>query len=145
MLADLLGKGLVLRREITRDGLYVALGFVVAATGLVGSVLGLIVGPSDQTVAVAVLRGSCLLMLVGFAHMRQHPEDAAAVKASRADQTRERVGAFWAVLLAGSTAAAIPVDGSSRGVAVVSICQLGHSGKATPCPVTKQAAIRAET
>jgi len=117
-----------LRREITKDGLYMALGFVVAATGLVGSVLGLIVGPSDQAAVFAVLGGTCLLTLVGFTYMRHHPEDPAAVEASRADQTSERVGAFWAVMLAGSIAAAILVDGPSQGVwiflAIVSIYQL---------------------
>jgi hypothetical protein len=107
---------LKLRGEITRDGLFMALGFVLAVTGLVGCVLGLIVGPSDQATVFALLGGFCLLMLAGFAYMRRHPGDAAAVEASRAAQQSERIGGFWAVMLAGSIAAAILVQGSSRGV-----------------------------
>jgi hypothetical protein len=62
--------GRVLRREISRDGLFLALGFTLVTVGFVGCVLGLLVGPDDQAGFFAFLGGICALVLLGFGYTR---------------------------------------------------------------------------
>lgn len=116
----------MLRLEITRDGLFLALGFAIATLGLVGCVLGLLFGPGDQAGVFALLGGTCALVLAGFGYTRLRKIDLSPTPDP--PEVEARLGPFWAVLLAGTTVAAILVKGSSRGVwiflAIVALYQL---------------------
>ncbi len=115
-----------MRRDISRDGLFLAFGFTLVTLGLVGCVLGLLVGPGDQAGAFALLGGICALVLVGFGYTRLRRIDLSPTPDP--PEVEARLGLFWAVMLAGSTVAAILLNGSSRGVwiflAIVALYQL---------------------
>lgn len=105
----------MLRREISADGLFMALGFVMALFGLIISVLGLAFGTSDQVGMLAGFGGICLLILLGYAYARWRPAEEPVHDAAEDKRADARLGPFWAVIFVAMIAAAVFVNGPSRG------------------------------
>lgn len=82
-----------MRREISRDGLFLAFGFTLVTLGFVGCVFGLLVGPDDQAGFFAFLGGICALVLLGFGYTRLRRIDL-----SPTPDPPEVEGSAWSLL-----------------------------------------------
>ena len=110
-----------MRREISKEGLWLAFAFLLGVLGLVGSIVGFAMGAEDGATTYATIGGISLILVVGLAytHLRPAADDPAAASASHDEERPVVERLIWGGMLALSLAGLFVVDPPFVAVSVV--------------------------